>query len=124
MPALAGLLAGAAGSMGLGGGSILLLYLTLIAGVEQSAAQGINLMFFLPCALVSVIASLRAGLIAKRQALVGIALGLPGAVAGCLLAGWLGGDWLRKVFGAYMLVLGVRELVRKGDSVILPRSPE
>lgn len=113
MPALAGLLAGAAGAMGLGGGSILLLYLTLIAGVEQATAQGINLMFFLPCALVSAIFSLRAGLIAKKQALVGIALGLPGTVIGCLLAGWLGGDWLRKLFGVYMLVLGVRELVRK-----------
>ncbi len=110
---LAGLLAGAAGAMGLGGGSILLLYLTLIAGVEQSAAQGINLMFFLPCALASVIFSLRAGLIAKKQALIGIALGLPGAVIGCVLGGWLGGVWLRRLFGVYMLALGARELLRK-----------
>jgi len=115
MASIAGFLAGMAGAMGLGGGSILLLYLTLIAGVGQSMAQGINLMFFLPCGLVSVIFSLRSGLIDKRQALTGIALGLPGAVAGCLLAGWLGGDWLRKLFGVYMLALGLRELLRRKE---------
>ncbi len=110
---IAGFLAGAAGAMGLGGGSVLLLYLTLIAGVGQATAQGINLIFFLPCALASVIFSSRSGLIEKKQALTGILTGLPGAVTGCLLAGWLGGDWLRKLFGVYMLVLGARELLRK-----------
>lgn len=112
-PTLAGLLAGMAGAMGLGGGSVLLLYLTLIAGVSQLTAQGINLMFFLPCALASALFSLKAGLIDKKQALLGIAVGLPGAVAGCVLAGWLGGDWLRTLFGVYMLALGLRELLRK-----------
>jgi len=109
---IAGVLAGMAGAMGLGGGSILLLYLTLMAGVGQMTAQGINLMFFLPCALASVLLSLRSGLIAKREALTGIAAGVPGALIGCLLAGWLGGG-LRTLFGVYMLALGLRELLRK-----------
>ncbi len=109
---IAGALAGVAGAMGLGGGSILLLYLTLMAGVSQITAQGINLMFFLPCALASVLFSLKSGLIAKREALIGIAAGVPGALIGCLLAGWLGGG-LRTLFGVYMLALGLRELLRK-----------
>jgi len=109
---LAGALAGMAGAMGLGGGSILLLYLTLMAGVGQMTAQGINLMFFLPCALASVLFSLKSGLIAKREALIGIAAGVPGAVLGCVLAGWLGGG-LRTLFGVYMLALGLRELLRR-----------
>ena len=36
--------------MGFGGGSILLVYLTLFAGVSQKEAAGINLIYFLPCA--------------------------------------------------------------------------
>lgn len=112
IPTLAGALAGMAGAMGLGGGSILLLYLTLIAGVGQMTAQGVNLMFFLPCAAASVICSLRSGLIAKREAIIGIAAGVPGALAGCLLADLLGGG-LRTLFGVYMLTLGLRELLRK-----------
>ena len=110
IPSFAGLLAGMAGAMGLGGGSVLLLYLTLIAGVSQITAQGINLMFFLPCALASVLFSIKAGLIEKRAALLSIAAGLPGAVAGCLLAELLGGG-LRTLFGVYMLALGLRELL-------------
>lgn len=113
MPTIAGALAGMAGAMGLGGGSVLLLYLTLVAGVSQVTAQGINLMFFLPCALASVLFSLKSGLIPVREVLVCIAAGLPGAMVGCLLAGYLGGG-LRTLFGVYMLVLGVRELLRKG----------
>lgn len=112
IPSLAGLLAGMAGAMGLGGGSVLLLYLTLVAGVSQLTAQGINLMFFLPCALASVVFSIKSGLIAKKEALLGIAAGVPGAIAGCLLAGWLGGG-LRTLFGCYMLILGLRELFRR-----------
>ena len=46
----AGFAAGALGAMGLGGGSVLILYLTLCAGLPQLQAQGINLTFFLPCA--------------------------------------------------------------------------
>ncbi len=112
IPTLAGVLAGMAGAMGLGGGSILLLYLTLAAGMSQMSAQGINLIFFLPCALASVLFSLKTGLIAKKQALAALAAGLPGAVAGCLLAGALDGS-LRPLFGVYMLALGLRELLRR-----------
>lgn len=112
IPTLAGLLAGMAGAMGLGGGSILLLYLTLIAGTDQLAAQGINLMFFLPCALASVLFSAKTGLIAMKEALLMIAAGIPGALAGCLVAGMLGGS-LRTLFGVYMLLLGARELLRR-----------
>ena len=115
IPALAGLLAGMAGAMGLGGGSVLLLYLTLGAGVSQLAAQGINLMFFLPCALASTLLAFRKGLIAGRKALFAVVAGVPGAIAGCFLAGMLG-DRLRPMFGVYMLVLGLRELLRKEKS--------
>ena len=51
---LAGFLAGIFGAMGLGGGSVLIIYLTVFAGVKQLAAQGINLIFFLPTAAVAV----------------------------------------------------------------------
>ena len=48
MDMIIGFLAGFAGGLGVGGGGILLLYLTAFAGVEQLSAQGINLLFFLP----------------------------------------------------------------------------
>ena len=45
---LAVIVSAAVGAMGLGGGSVLILYLTLILNMQQVQAQGINLLFFLP----------------------------------------------------------------------------
>ena len=44
---IAGLLSGIIGAMGLGGGAVLLIYLSLIKGTDQLKAQGINLLFFI-----------------------------------------------------------------------------
>lgn len=48
-------LTGILASMGLGGGMILILYMTLIAGMEQLTAQGVNLLFFIPIAAAALI---------------------------------------------------------------------
>lgn len=107
---LAGLLSGMAGAMGLGGGSVLLLYLTLWAGVPQLQAQGINLLFFIPNAIVALLIHSRSGLVQWRTALTCAAGGLIGAAGGFLLAEKISGGGLGKVFGIFLLVLGVREL--------------
>ena len=52
---LAGLFSGILGSMGLGGGAVLVIYLSLFTETKQLTAQGINLLFFIPIAAVSVI---------------------------------------------------------------------
>lgn len=108
--ALAGLLAGAAGAMGLGGGSILLLYLTLMAGMGQLHAQGINLIFFIPCALTALVLHQKRGRVPWDIVIPMIAWGLPFAFAGFALSHRLGGTFMGKVFGAFLLLLGVREL--------------
>ena len=102
--------AGALGAMGLGGGSLLLLYLTLAAGVEQLEAQGINLLFFLPTGLLAVSLHSHSRLIRWKIALPAIAAGLAGSLAGSWGAGLLPQEWLRRLFGALVLALGLREL--------------
>ena len=102
--------AGALGAMGLGGGSLLLLYLTLAAGVEQLEAQGINLLFFLPTGLLAVSLHSHSRLIRWKIALPAIAAGLAGSLAGSWGAGLLPQEWLRRLFGGLVLALGVREL--------------
>ena len=52
---LAAFFSGLAGSLGLGGGGVLVLYLVLALGMPQLKAQGINLLFFIPCAVLSSI---------------------------------------------------------------------
>ena len=79
---LAGLLSGALGAMGLGGGGVLVIYLTLAAQIEQTTAQGVNLLLFIPCALLALIPYCRKKLICWKIALPAILFGLAGAFAG------------------------------------------
>ena len=52
---IAGIISGALGAMGFGGGGILILYLTLYRNLPQTASQGINLLFFIPSAVLAII---------------------------------------------------------------------
>ena len=51
---LAGLFSGILGGMGLGGGGILIIYLSLFTDIKQLTAQGINLLFFIPIGLIAL----------------------------------------------------------------------
>lgn len=118
----AGALAGTAGALGLGGGGVLLLYLTLFAGVDQLRAQGVNLIFFIPCALVSLFFHRREGRLDLRAALLFGSLGLLGALLGYLISSMLDPGILRKLLGGFMLALGVYELLlRKRETKAEPR---
>lgn len=107
-------LAGLLGAMGLGGGSVLLLYLTLIAGVEQIAAQGINLLFFIPCALVALFFHRKNKLIQWKTALWCIAGGLFGVLLGSFLAGLFSNRLLSRIFAVFLLLIGIREFLCAG----------
>lgn len=121
---IAAFLSGMAGSMGLGGGSVFLLYLTLFAGVEQLAAQGINLVFFLPIAALSLILYARKKLVDWKTALPIALVGFIGAVGGTLLANVLGGDMLRKVLAVGLFLLGIRELFHREKKEEQPANSE
>lgn len=111
--ALVGFLSGIIASMGLGGGFVLLIWLTLFEDVAQRSAQGINLLFFLPIALVSVIMHLRAGLIDKKLVLSLIPGGIVGAILGTIGSQVVGNDLLRKLYALFLLAFGLRELFRR-----------
>lgn len=111
--AIVGFLSGVIASMGLGGGFVLLIWLTLFEGIAQRTAQGINLLFFLPVAVLSVIMHLRAGLINKKLVLSMIPGGILGAILGTLGSQVLGNDLLRKLYAIFLLAFGLRELFAK-----------
>ena len=105
-----GVLLGFLAGLGVGGGSLLILWLTLVLGITQDIARGINLMFFLPTAAISCVFRLRQGVLKWEIILPAVAA----AVVGALLFGWLGKEidtgLLRKPFGLLLLATGLREL--------------
>ncbi len=114
---LAAFLSGFAGSLGLGGGGVLVLYLVLYLGTEQITAQGINLLFFIPCAVLSTIVYSFKKLIDWKTVLAAAAGGLPGVLLGSWLITSIDPMWPGKIFGIFLLLTGVRELFGKSKDV-------
>lgn len=116
IPAIVGAVTGIISGFGIGGGSLLMLYLTMVAGVEQRAAGGINLLYFLACAPPALMGHIQNKLVNWRAMIVI-------AVAGCLtslLCAWVAHQielsLLRRGFGILLLYIGIKELFcRKVD---------
>ncbi|WP_297233817.1 sulfite exporter TauE/SafE family protein [uncultured Flavonifractor sp.] len=111
---LAGAATGILSGFGVGGGTLLLIYLTAIAGMAQQQAQGINLLYFLPSAAAALPAHIRHGYVEKSVLLPAILAGLICALLASWAATGLDTGLLRRCFGGFLLVVGLRELFRKG----------
>ncbi len=109
-----GLVLGFLSGLGIGGGSLLILWLTLVLGMDTAAARGINLLFFLPAAGAACLFHQGRG-----KARLGSAA--PGIAAGCIAAAFFSQvcqgmetDLLRRLFGGLLLITGLRELFFAG----------
>lgn len=97
---------------GVGGGTILILYLALFRDFPQISAQGINLLYFIPCAAVALISHIKNGRIDKKIALF---CGISGAVSSFALsffATGIKGTYLSCAFGYFLIFIGVSEIFR------------
>ncbi len=108
-----GTLLGVLSGLGTGGGSLLILWLSLAQNMPQADARAINLLFFIPSAVIAC-------LFRWKQGRLDIKKVLPAIVAGSLSAAvfaWIGNQWdsqlLRKAFGILLLFTGARELMYK-----------
>ena len=99
--------------LGVGGGSLLLLWLTLVADVPQTEARVMNLMFFLPCALIATAFRWKQSRPNWPVTLPAAAAGLLGAAVGNFLGPMLDTGLLKKAFGVLFIVCGIRELRTK-----------
>ena len=111
--ALAGAITGVLSAFGVGGGSLLLIYMSGFAGLAQNQAQGINLLYFLPTAATALPAHFKNGYVEKKALLPAIGAGLVCSALAAWTATALDVELLRKCFGGFLLVIGLRELFRK-----------
>ena len=110
---LAVIVSAAVGAMGLGGGSVLILYLTLILNMQQVQAQGINLLFFLPCAITAVVVYKKRNLLNKQYLLPLIFGGFVGVGGGMVLLQFLDTRYIRWIFAVFLLTLGIITFFQK-----------
>mgnify|MGYP000377351543 FL=1 len=115
--ALAGVLFGIIGGMGMGGGIVLIPVLTLLFGMSQHQAQGLNLLTFFPMAVFAIIAHLRKKRIDVKTALLMALVGAAGAAGGAWLCSVIEGEVLRRIFGGFLILLGIIRTVELIRSV-------
>lgn len=111
--ALIGFISGIVSGMGIGGGTILIPTLVFFIGAKQQIAQSVNLLVFIPSAIVALIVHFKKGNIEKKLLLKLIALGSIGAVFGSLLAVNLNSEILKKIFGLFLFAMGIYEIRSK-----------
>ena len=109
---LIGFFSGIISGMDIGGGAILIPALIMAEKISQQTAQGVNLTYFIPTALIALFVHLKNKIIKVKTALMLGAFGLPGAVLGSLLAGSLRSTLLRKLFGIFLLFVGIYEIFK------------
>lgn len=108
--------AGLLGSMGMGGGGVLVIFLALCTSLPQATAQGINLLFFIPIGLLSVIMYQRKKLIKWKTAIPFAIVGVFTSLLGVFVSASIDDIWLKRGFGILLLVMGVKELFTKNKS--------
>lgn len=107
---IAGLVCGVFSGLGIGGGTLLMVWMTAVMDMEQRMAQEINLLYFLPTAACALVFHIKNRLIRWRVV-------IPAAITGCLtaagaafLATAIDASLLRKLFGGFLLLVGLNEI--------------
>lgn len=107
---ITGLIAGTVSGTGMGGGTILILVLSIFLGVEQHIAQATNLVFFVPTSISAIIVSIKSKLINWK---IGISIaiwGVVGAIIGANISARMNVKDLKKFFGIFLLIIAIYEI--------------
>jgi uncharacterized membrane protein YfcA len=110
---LIGLASGIISGMGIGGGTILIPALVIFVHPDQHIAQSVNLLFFIPTAVIALIVHIKNKRVNFKISIPVAFFGLMGAYLGSKIAFSLPGTSLKKYFGVFLLVLGFYEMIRK-----------
>ncbi len=96
IPLLCGILTGVVSAWGVGGGTLLLLVMTLVLGVDQRTAQGINLLFFLPTAAAALFVHRKNGFLDRPTVRQAAPWGAAAAAVGAWIATFVDPAVLKK----------------------------
>ncbi len=104
---LAGLIFGTIGGMGIGGGVVLIPFLTIFLGFSQQGAQAINLFAFIPMAIVALIVHIKNKMIDIKQCIFLVLAGVAFSFLGSYLASITENDLLKTIFGGFLIAVAL-----------------
>lgn len=118
---LVGIISGIVSGTGMGGGTILVLVLSLFMGVEQHLAQSANIVFFIPTSIVAIIVSTKQKMVDFKLGTVIVITGIIGAIIGAKTAQTIQSDNLKKYFGIFLGIIAIYEIYSFAKQYILKR---
>ncbi|MBE5746188.1 MAG: sulfite exporter TauE/SafE family protein [Clostridiales bacterium] len=107
---LFGLLGGILGGMGMGGGTLLIPLLTIFAKISQIESQAINLIAFIPMAIIALIIHTKNKLVNFKVSIPLVITGVIFSVLGSMLANSLNALTLKVLFGIFLVALGLFQI--------------
>ena len=102
--------------IGIGGGSLLILWLTLILGMEHLEARLFNLLFFLPSAAIACLFRWKQGVIDIKRILPVVISGCLTSILGSWLSSYIDIEIFKKAFGVLLILTGIRELTYRPEN--------
>lgn len=113
---LIGTVLGFLSGLGVGGGSLLILWLTLVLEMDPSTARVLNLLFFIPSATIACLFRWHQRALPVHKVLPSVFTGCAAAILFAHLGRTLDTAILKKLFGGLLLITGVRELFYRQKS--------
>lgn len=107
---LIGAVSGIFSGIGMGGGTVLIVLLTIFVGLEQHIAQATNLIYFIPTAISAIIVNYREKNIDTKLAKMISFYGVIGAVIGSIISVNTDVQKLRKIYGIFLAIIAINEI--------------
>ena len=107
---LIGFISGIVSGTGMGGGTILILCLSIFLGINQKTAQATNLIFFIPTSIAAIYINMKQKNINIKLAKQIIFWGIIGTIIGALIAQKINVTVLKKMFGIFLAIIAIHEI--------------
>lgn len=117
-----GIISGMVSGIGMGGGTVLILLLTIFMDTEQHIAQATNLVFFVPTSISAIIMNIREKNINLNIGIKVAIFGIIGAVVGSIISNRLEVNMLRKYFGFFLALIASYQIYLIIKEYILSKS--
>ena len=106
-----GIIGGIVAGMGMGGGTLTIPLLTIFLKYEQLRAQGVNLVAFLPMAVVASFIHIKNKLVDFKSTWLLALVGCVFSLGGALIANHISNSILKKLFAIFLIGLGVWQFI-------------
>lgn len=108
---LIGVISGIVSGLGMGGGTILITFLTCFLKVNQIVAQASNIIFFVPTSIIATIVNVKNHTLKWKIAIPLVITGVVGAAIGSIIANKMDTSLLKKAFAIFLMFIALYQSI-------------